>query len=143
MKRLALYFSGPLLVALLAPLALGAGPLYPYVLTGAIPLVLIFTLFIAAPLFMVVARKFGVRAPLFIGLAFCAGFLSYLMFSLLSSPTNASVGGVAFAIEGDLTAAGWISVLCQSLAIGIVSIPSGILWWLGARIPLDRTPHGA
>ncbi len=143
MKRLAFYFSGPLVLALLAPLVLGAGSLYVPVVMGAIPLVIFFTLLIAAPLFMTVARKLGVRAPVFVGLAFFSSASSYLLFSLFSLPESASVAGVAHTINGDLTAAGWKSVLCQAGLIGVAAIPSGVLWWMGARIPLERPPHGA
>jgi hypothetical protein len=143
MKRLALYLSGPLSIALLAPLALGGAPLYPYVLIGSVPLALVFTLIVAIPLFIFGARKFGVRAPVFIGLSFVAGFASYLIYTSLSTPGYSSVGGTIYAVDGDLTGAGWKSAIAQSIAVGLASIPSGLLWWLGARIPLERPTHGA
>ncbi len=143
MKHLALYLSGPLIVALLVPLALGGLKLYPMVLVGTIPVVLLFSLVVAMPLFMVVARKFQVRALTFIGLAFVAGFISFLAFAYLSTPTASSVGDTVHVQDGQFTLAGWKEALLQSVAVGLASIPGGLLWWLAARTPLERSLHGA
>ncbi len=145
MKRLALYLSGPIVVAILAPLAFGLESLglYPAILVGTIPVVLLLSLVVAMPLFVIVARKFRVRASIFIGLAFFAGFISFLVFAYLSAPTTSSVGDTIYVQNGQFTFAGWKQALLQSTAVGLASVPGGLLWWLAARTPLERSPHGA
>jgi hypothetical protein len=117
--------------------------LYPLLVVGSIPVVLAFTLLIAAPLFTFVGRRFPIRAATFVGLAFAAGVLSFLVFALLSTPTYSGVDEVVHVQDGQLTLAGWKGLLAQSVAVGLVSIPGGLLWWLAARIPLESPPRGA
>ncbi len=147
MKHFALYLSGPLIVALLVPFAFGSGAikLYPLLLVGAVPVVLAFSLAIAAPLFVLATRKFElkVRASLFMALAFVAGFISFVAFSCLSVPVFSSAGDSVFVQGGHFTIAGWDQLLAQSAIVGLLSIPGGIMWWLAARTPLERSLHGA
>jgi hypothetical protein len=145
MKRIALYLSGPVVVALLVPLAFGVAglKLYPMLVVASIPVVLAFTLLVAAPLFVFAGRRFPIRAATFVGLAFAAGFLSFLVFTYLSTPTYSSVDEVVHVQDGQLTLPGWRGALMQSVAVGLLSIPGGLLWWLAARIPLERSPRGA
>jgi hypothetical protein len=145
MKPLALYISGPLVVALLAPLALGvtSPQIYLPIAVGAMVVVFMFSLVVAAPLFLIVARLFQVRLLTFIGLSFVAGFVSFLTFALMSEPTGFGVGDVVLVHEGQLTPAGWENALMQSARIGLASIPGGVLWWLAARVPLEEPLHGA
>ena len=141
MRHLALYLSGPLVVALLVPFALGVvdKSLYGLIVIGTIPVVLLFTLLIAAPLFMLVARADQAGWPRFAALAFVAGFVSFVVFGYLSAPSYSGVGSVVHVYNGKFTAAGWRQLLVQSLAVGAASIPGGVLWWLGARTPLEES----
>ena len=145
MRHVALYILGPVVVALLVPLAFGSAALqlYPALLLGAIPIVAFFTLVVAMPLFVWAGRRRMVTAPTFVLLAFAAGFTSFLLFSYLSSPDYSSAGDIIYARNCHLTIAGWMEASKQSAVVGLLCIPGGLIWWLGARMPLKDTAHGA
>jgi hypothetical protein len=137
MKAALLYLSAPLLVALLAPMAVAraVGPYPAVVLVGTIPVVLLFTCLVALPLYFAMPKhRRGQLAPT-LALAFLAGFLSFILFNLASPGASYSrVGEAVLVADGRLTAAGWRGLLAQSLWMGALSLPGGLLFWIGALV---------
>jgi len=135
MKSFALYLLAPVIVALLAPLAINlqAAPYPAIFLVGTIPVVFFFTLVVALPLYFSLPKRLrGQLIPL-LCMAFVAGLLSFFVFSYATKGVQAQVGPTVLVQNGNYTASGWYEVLLQSFAMGIFSLPGGLLFWLGAR----------
>jgi predicted neutral ceramidase superfamily lipid hydrolase len=136
MQAALLYLSAPVVVALLAPFAL-AQEIAPYpaiFLIGTIPVVFFFTLLIAVPMYLALPKTSRVNPMLMLGISFMAGALSFFLFSFAFRGSFSQVGQVVHVQDGSFTAAGWRSLLTQSVLMGALSLPGGLLFWLGARV---------
>lgn len=136
MRAALLYLAAPLLVALLAPFAV-AQEFAPYpsiFLIGTVPVVFFFTLLVALPMYFTLPKASRTKPLLMLGISFIAGAISYFLFSFAFRGTFSQVGEVVLVQDGNFTAAGWQSVLWQSLWMGALSLPGGLLFWLGAKV---------
>lgn len=137
MKPALLFLSAPLLVALLAPIAVerAVAPYPPIFLIGTIPVVLLFTCLVAVPLYLALPKSKRVQLTPILALAFIVGCVSFLLFNLaLPEVTYSRVGEVVLVADGHRTAAGWRALLSQSLWMGALSVPGGLLVWFGERV---------
>jgi hypothetical protein len=136
MKAALLYLAAPVVVALLAPFAVERAFFwYPAIfLIGTIPVVLFFTLLVAAPMYFAVPKANRTDAKLMLGISFIAGALSFFLFSFAFRGTFSQVGSVVLVQDGQYTIAGWKSLLGQCAWMGAFSLPGGLLFWLGAKV---------
>jgi len=127
------------LTGLLAPLIYGPVPPGMMVLLwiGTVPIVLLFSVVIAAPLLAVAMTRIGSRLLIALGAIFVAAFLSCALVLYLTAPDASSVGATVYATNGSLTLAGWSDLLLRSLIMGGLSLPGGYLWWLASHRPLE------
>ena len=136
MKAALLYLAAPLLVALLAPFAVERefAP-YPFIfLIGTVLIVLFFTLLVAVPMYFTLPKTSRTNPVLMLGISILAGALSYFLFNFAFRGTFSQVGQVVLVQDGKFTAAGWQNLLSQSAWMGALSLPGGLLFWLGARV---------
>ncbi len=142
MKATLFYIASPLLVALLAPFAVEQRAfLYPpIVLIGVFPVVAFFTLAIAVPMFFAIPKAKRSSLAVILGTAFLAGALSFCIFSFVSRGTFSQVGEVVYVKDGMFTRAGWLQLLSQSAWMGALSLPGGLLCWLGGRFKSRALP---
>ncbi len=68
-----------------------------------------------------------------IGIAFLAGFFSYVLFNLALHGSYEQVGNVVLIEDNRRTAEGWKVLLSQAIWMGGLSVPGGLLFCLGAR----------
>ena len=130
-----LYLAGPLVVAMLAPLAIirGIAP-YPVIfLIGTIPVVFFFTAIVAVPMYLAIPKRLRTNIAWMIGIAFLAGFFSYVLFNLALHGSYEQVGNVVLIEDNRRTAEGWKVLLSQAIWMGGLSVPGGLLFCLGAR----------
>ena len=136
MRAILLYLSAPLLVALLAPLAVERtiAPYPAILLIGTVPVVLLFTCLVAVPLYLAIPRRSRIQPIPMVSVAFLAGVISFILFSVASPGVSYSqVGEVELVAGGHYTAAGWYELLLQSLCMGAASLPGGLLFCQAAK----------
>jgi hypothetical protein len=135
MKAALLYLAAPLIVALLAPFALAdTFDLYPLIfLIGTVPVVYFFSLIIAVPMFFTLKKSSRTNPILILGIAFGAGALSFFLFSIAFRGSFSSVNDVVLVQDSRLTLAGWKDIIERSARMGALSLPGGLLVWLGTK----------
>ena len=140
MKAALLYLAAPVLVAMLAPFAMEReiAPYPSIFLVGTIPVVFFFTLLVAMPLYFTLPKVKRTHAPSMLGIAFVAGALSFFLFSFAFRGTFSQV-----VQNGRFTAVGWKILLLQCFWMGTLSLPGGLLFWLGALLEDGNARRGA
>jgi len=145
MGKVARRLSAPIVVALLSPIVLMPFPPRLYFATAlvAIPIVLVFTVVVALPLYLLVPKQLRCNGMVMSGYAFFAGAISYMLFQLLLQPDYSRIGDVVYVADGAFTLAGWVRALTAAAIAGLISIPGGLLWSAaqdsGPNKSLERT----
>ena len=135
MKAALLYLAAPLLAALLSPLAVAReiAPYPPLFLIGTVPVVCAFTLLVAMPLYFMLPKAKRTHILWMTSIAFIAGTVSFALFGMGLHATYERIGTVVLIEDGNRTPEGWKLLLSQSIWMGCLSVPSGLLFLAAAR----------
>ena len=132
MRTIAAFLVSPLVVALLAPVAVeGSLVSYPpLLLVGTVPVVYFFTGLVALPVYLALPPKHKTRLSSLLIAAFISGCVSFAIVGLASKGSYAQVGSTVLVENGWYTLVGSYELVRQCVFMGLTALLAGALFWL-------------
>ncbi len=124
--------------------AYGATLFFPFVYFVA-GMAFTLTLLVYVPIYLILLFKRWTSLPIIVGTAFAVTFIVFVFGYLWMGQgfTNLHAGGEKLVTEGQLTTAGYMSIVNSSLTVAATAALGGLVFWLVAhcRFPPARGLH--